>query len=232
MPDARSSTVLGSTIGKHRIVKLVGGGVVGRVFACIPMDTADPARIVAVKVMRTKFAALGERLMRERNMFDKIRAPNVIETYDVAVYSNVPYVVMELVEGESLAERLQKGPLKSADALAVARSIVLGLQAAWAHGLAHGDLRPQNVLLPHGDFTKAKVGDFLLAQPVEGTESVRGSPAYLAPEILVGTPPDPLSDLYAVGCTLYECLVGKPPFTGSPTAILHAQVNTPPPSLA
>src|SRR6185437_16141610 len=108
----------------------------------------------------------------------------------------------------------------------------LGLQAGWAQGIAHGDVRPQNVLLPNGDPKQAKVGDFLLAPPIEGTENVRGSPAYVAPELLVGTPPDPLSDLYSVGCLLYECITGKTTFTGSPSSILHAQVNTPPPSLA
>jgi serine/threonine-protein kinase len=231
MADARQSTVLGSTIGKHRIVRLVGGGVVGRVFACVPFDFAEPTT-VAVKVLRTKFASYGDRLMRDRMALEKIQSPHVVAVQDVAVYSNVPYIVMELVEGGSLAELLQKGPLRSADALALARAVCLGLQAAWAQGIAHGDVRPQNVLLPNGDPNQAKVGDFLLAPPVEGTEDVRGSPAYLAPELLVGTPPDPLSDLYAVGSLLYECITGKTPFTGSAAAILHAQVNTPPPSLA
>ncbi len=232
MADAKSSTVLGATIGKHRIVRLIGGGAVGRVFVCRLADLdADDAQ-VAIKVLRTRRAAAGDRLMRDRLLVEKISSPHVVRVNDVSVYNNVPYVVMELVEGESLAARLERGPLKSAEALEVARAICLGLQAGWSVGLAHGDVQPRNVLLPEGDLRRAKLGDFLLPAPVEGTESVRGTPAYLAPEILVGTPPDPLSDLYALGCVLYECVTGKTPFVGSPASLLHAQVSTPPPSLA
>jgi prepilin-type processing-associated H-X9-DG protein len=136
--------------------------------------------------------------------------------------------VMELVEGESLADRLAKGPLRTVDALGTAREIAEGLMAAWAHGVAHGDLRPKNVLLADGH---VKLTDFMLAPPVEGTESVRGTPQYMAPELLVGTPPDALSDIYALGCTLFEILVGRPVYKGSTGTVLHMQAHEPPPSL-
>ena len=230
MSDARGTgTIMGTTIGRHRISRLIGGGTVGRVFAC---RTPDDDRNVAIKVLRTKYSNLGERLLRDRLLLDKIVAPHVVHVEEVAVYSNAPYIVMELVEGESLGVLLQKGPLRTVDAIEVARAMALGLQAAWAHGIPHGDVRPANVLLPAGDLRRAKMVDFLLAPPIEGTDSVRGNPGYLAPELLVGTPPDPLTDLYALGCTLYEILVGRPPFTGAPSNVLNAHVHLQPTSLA
>ncbi|HEY4221861.1 MAG TPA: serine/threonine-protein kinase [Myxococcota bacterium] len=228
MADPRSSTVLGSTIGRHRIVKLIGGGAVGRVFACLRMEDDRP---VAIKVLRTKHAGIGAELMRERAKLERVESPHAVKVHDVSVYNNVPYVVMDLVEGHSLAALLDKGPLRSVEALEVGRALSLGLQAAWAQGVAHGDVRPENILLPDGDVRRAQLVDFLLAPPLDAP-GVRGSPAYLAPELLVGTPPDPLSDLYAVGCTLYRCLAGQTPFAGLPAAVLRAQMEKPSPTLA
>jgi serine/threonine protein kinase len=221
---------LGTLIGGHRIADVLGGGEVGRVFACKSPDTEQ---LVAIKVLRTKHARLGDALMKSRTSLERIESPHVAKIYDVAVFNNVAYVVMELVEGESLQVLLKQGPIRTVDALALARGILKGLQAAWAQGIAHGDVRPANILLPRGETSVAKLVDFLLAPPIEGVASVRGSPPYLAPELLaVGTPPDAMSDLYAVGCVLHEAITGKPPFSGPAASVLHAQAVTPAPSLA
>src|ERR1044071_2065592 len=108
--DARSSTVLGATIGKHRIVRLIGGGTIGRVFACRNADLDDKDdRQVAIKVLRTKYVGVADKLMRDRALVEKIVSPHVVQVFDVAVYNNVPYVVMELVERcTSLAELIAK----------------------------------------------------------------------------------------------------------------------------
>ena len=215
----RATTVLGMTIARHRIERLIGGGAMGRVFVCRAPDD----RIVAVKLLRTSHAAMGDRLVDKRAALEKIRSPHVVEVYDVSVYNGVPFVVMELAEGGSLAGLLKQGPLRTVDALSHAREIAEGARAAWALGVPHGDLRPHNVLLVHDH---VKLVDFLLAPPVEGTASLRGTPAYMAPELLVGTPPDALSDIYAFGTILCECLTGTTPYTGSPTAILQQQSAT------
>ena len=221
----RAATVLGMTIARHRIERLIGGGAMGRVFVCRAPDD----RMVAVKLLRTSHAAMGDRLTEKRSALEKIRSPHVVEVYDVSVYNNVPFIVMELAEGGSLAELLKQGPLRTVDALGHAREIAQGARAAWSLGVPHGDLRPHNVLLVHDH---VKLVDFLLAPPVEGTVSLRGTPAYMAPELLVGTPPDALSDIYAFGTILCECLTGTTPYKGSPTAVLQQQSATTPISFA
>ena len=213
------------TIGRHRIERLIGGGAMGRVFVC---RTADD-KVVAVKLLRSSHAAMGDRLMEKRGALEKIRSPHVVEVYDVSVYNNVPFVVMEVAEGSTLAELIKGGPLRTVDALGHVREIAEGARAAWAHGVYHGDLRPQNVLLVRDH---VKLVDFLLAPPIEGTASLRGTPAYMAPELLVGTPLDALSDIYALGTILFECLTGKTPYAGSAAAVLQQQSALTPISLA
>lgn len=231
MAAARSSTVVGATIGKHRIVRLIGGGEASRVFACRDNDLQSE-RLVAVKMLRSRASSVADRLTQQSATVTQIVSPHVVQVFDVAVYKNMPTIVMELVEGESLAALLEQGPLPGADVLEVARSICLGLHAAWALGVAHGDLRPKNVLLPEEDVRQAKVGDFLLAAPIEGNEAIRGAAAYLAPELLHGAGPDVQSDLYALGCLLFECVAGETPFTGTSAVILKAQAGKTAPSLA
>ena len=110
----RPTTVLGMTIARHRIERLIGGGAMGRVFVCRTPDD----HVVAVKLLRTSHAALGDRLLDKRGVLEKVRSPHVVEVYDVSVYNNVPYLVMELCEGSTLAALLKSGPLRTADALA------------------------------------------------------------------------------------------------------------------
>ncbi|MCC7074798.1 MAG: protein kinase [Deltaproteobacteria bacterium] len=213
------------TIARHRIERLIGGGAMGRVFVCRTPDD----HVVAVKLLRTSHAALGDRLLDKRGVLEKVRSPHVVEVYDVSVYNNVPYLVMELCEGSTLAALLKSGPLRTADALAYAAAIADGARAAWAHGVAHGDLRPSNVLIVNGN---VKLADFLLAPAIEGLPSVRGTPLYLAPELLHGTPPDALSDIYSFGVILAECLTGRTPYAGSPTSVLQQQSSAAPISFA
>lgn len=204
------------TIGRHRIERLIGGGAMGRVFVCRTQED----RVVAIKLLRSSHATAGDKLMEKRAALEKVRSPHVVEVYDVSVYNNTPYVVMELAEGGSLAERIQQGPLRTVDALGHAREIAEGARAAWAQGIAHGDLRPHNALLVSDH---VKLVDFLLAPPVEGAPGLRGTPAYMAPELMLGTPADALSDIYALGTMLFECLTGRTPYTGSAAGILQQQ---------
>ncbi|MBI1946285.1 MAG: protein kinase [Deltaproteobacteria bacterium] len=230
MATVRSTTVVGATIGKHRIVRLIGGGEVSRVFACRDNDPLSD-RMVAVKVLRSRASAVADRLLQEAAAVTKIASPHVVQLFDVSIHKNMPTIVMELVDGRSLAGLLEQGPLSAVDTLEVARSICLGLHAAWAMGVAHGDLRPSNVLLPEDDVRQAKVGDFLLAAPMADHAGVRGAASYLAPELLHGAAPDVQSDLYALGCLLFECAAGETPFTGNPEAVLKAHATKTAPSL-
>lgn len=213
------------TIGRHRIERLIGGGAMGRVFVCRTQDD----RVVAIKLLRSSHAAAGDRLMEKRAALEKVRSPYVVEVYDVSVYNNVPFVVMEVAEGGTLAERIQPGPLRTVDALGHAREIAEGARAAWAQGIAHGDLRPHNVLLVQDH---VKLVDFLLAPPIEGAPGLRGTPAYMAPELMLGTPADALSDIYALGTILFQCLTGRTPYSGSAAGILQQQSSPAPITLA
>lgn len=213
------------TIGRHRIERLIGGGAMGRVFVCRTQDD----RVVAIKLLRSSHAAVGDKLMEKRAALEKVRSPHVVEVYDVSVYNNVPFVVMEVAEGGTLAERIQPGPLRTVDALGHCREIAEGASAAWAQGIAHGDLRPHNVLLVHDH---VKLVDFLLAPPVEGAPGLRGTPAYMAPELMLGTPADALSDIYALGTILFQCLTGRTPYSGSAAGILQQQSSPAPITLA
>lgn len=213
------------TIGRHRIERLLGGGALGRVFVCRTQDD----KVVAIKLLRSSHATLGDKLMERRAALEKVRSPHVVEVLDVSIYNNTPFIVMELAEGGTLAERLKGGPLRTVDALGHIREVAEGMRAAWAQGIYHGDLRPPNVLLVADH---VKVVDFLLAPPVEGAPGLRGTPAYMAPELLVGTPPDALTDIYAVGTMLFECLTGKTPYAGSAAAVLQQQSAPTPISLA
>lgn len=215
----RSGTRLGATIGRYRISRLIGGGKHGRVFECRDPDD----RAVAVKIMRSNSTRVADKILRDRLQFEKVRSPNAAQIFDVAVFNNAPYVVMELVDGESVAELRKRGVLRTIDVLQLARAVATGMKDLWACGFAHGDLRAANVLVPGGDLGAAKIVDVGMAPPVEGSDTLRGTPEYMAPELLVGTPPDMVSDLYAFGCTIYEIMSGFPPFRGAADVVLKAQ---------
>src|SRR5687768_738271 len=97
-----SQTTLGTTIGRHRIARLLGGGTLGRVFAC---KSPEREQLVAIKLLRSKYASLGESLLKHRNALEQIDSPHAVKIHDVAVFNNLVYVVMDLIEGETLAER-------------------------------------------------------------------------------------------------------------------------------
>ena len=165
---------VGAELGPYRIEALLGSGGMGQVFRA--RDTRLD-RNVAVKVSRAPFQA---RFEREARAIAKLNHQHICTLYDVG--SN--YLVMELVEGETLAERLKKGPLPLALVLKYATQIADALAAAHARGIIHRDLKPQNIMLvKHGvkvlDFGLAKVTD---GEPLTETQAVMGTPAYMAPE--------------------------------------------------
>lgn len=228
--DRGGATSIGTTIAGYRVVRLLGGGRLGRVFEC----EAPGDRRVAIKLLRSRAAALGDGglrdgLLRDGRLAAQVRSPHVVAVVEVAVFNNAPFIVMELIEGEDLATRLKGGPLRSVEALEFARQAALGLQALWAAGIAHGDVRPANLLVTSGGLLK--VVDAGLAPPLAGS-SLRGAAEYTAPERLIGTPIDVLTDIYALGCTLYEMLAGHPPFEGDTAAVLALQAHATAPPLA
>ncbi len=197
-------------------------------------------RTVAVKLLHEGLAEdenFAERFRREARNAASLGHPNVVTVYDTGE-DVVPFIVMEYVDGESLHRLLSRhGPLPVEDAARIARSILAALDHAHGRALVHRDMKPANVLFDSAS-GEAKVVDFGIAKGLEDTGGLTrtsgliGTAAYLSPEQVSGNDATPPSDLYAVGCLLYCCLTGEPPFSGTtPVAIAMKHLNDPVPSL-
>jgi eukaryotic-like serine/threonine-protein kinase len=179
-------------------------------------------------------------LWREARAAASVNHPNVCQIYEVGEDDGRVFIVMELLDGEALSDRLQRGPVSAMQALPIGLGILAALAALHARGIVHRDLKPSNVFLtPHG----VKLLDFGLARPeLEGaidadigltrTGFVMGTPRYMSPEQLLGTPVDARSDLFAAGAILFEMLAGRPAFGGRTLAeVFHATRYEQPPAL-
>jgi eukaryotic-like serine/threonine-protein kinase len=194
-------------------------------------------RQVAIKVLAPPFdrdREFVERFQREARAAAGLSHPNIVAVFDSGSDDGTHYIVTELVEGETLADRLRRdGPMPQAEAVAVAVDIARALAAAHERGLIHRDIKPGNVmLLPDA---RVKVVDFGIARAagsdtLTNTGVVLGSTAYLSPEQASGQPVDERADLYALGCVLYEMLTGRVPFSAdTPIATMYRHVNEDPP---
>ena len=199
-------------------------------------------RDVAIKVLRPELAAaLGtERFLREIRIEAGLQHPHILPLHDSGDADGLPYYVMPFVEGETLRDRIRReGQLPVPEAVRIAREVADALAYAHAHGVVHRDIKPANILLSGGH---AVVADFGVARAIKSagddvlTEAgmAVGTPEYMSPEQGSGdTRVDGRSDIYALGCVLYEMLAGDPPFTGrTPQAVMARHRHDPPPSLA
>jgi predicted Ser/Thr protein kinase len=191
----------GGRLGPYRIESKLGEGGMGEVFRAI--DTRL-GRAVAVKTLRDEFTG---RFEREARAISSLNHPNICTLYDVGPN----YLVMELLEGETLAARLKRGPLPSPEAVQYARQIAAALAEAHAAGVVHRDIKPGNIMIAKSGI---KVLDFGLAKSAQeetltASRIVMGTPAYMAPEQRQGEPADARSDIYSFGCVLYEMLTGS-----------------------
>jgi len=224
----------GNRIAHFEIIARIGAGGMGEIYRA--RDTRL-GRDVAIKVLPAEFASDPDRLRRferEAKATAALSHPNILDVHDVGTTDGEPFLVEELLEGESLAERLAKGALPAGDALVVAVQIARGLAAAHEKGIVHRDLKPANVFLTTRGVVK--VLDFGLAKeaeavPVREVETlthaptgatefgrVLGTVAYMAPEQARGMPVDPRADVFALGIVLYEMVAGAQPFHGKTAA--------------
>jgi eukaryotic-like serine/threonine-protein kinase len=191
----------GPCLGPYRIESKLGEGGMGEVFRAI--DTRL-GRLVAIKINHEQFNA---RFEREARAISSLNHPNICTLYDIGPN----YLVMELVEGETLAARMQDGPMPIQTALAYSSQIVEALVEAHGKGIVHRDLKPGNIMIGR---TGLKVLDFGLArssqdESVTSSPMIMGTPAYMAPEQRAGKPADARMDIYAFGCVFYELLTGE-----------------------
>jgi eukaryotic-like serine/threonine-protein kinase len=222
--------------GRYRMEVPLAAGGMGEVWAARDLQAARP---VAVKVLGGAFAGddrAAERLRREARAAGRLEHPNIARVLDLGEHDGRPYLVMELLEGESLAERIGRaGPMAPAEAARVVAAVAGALEAAHRAGVVHRDVKPGNVFLTAGG--EVKVLDFGIAlaagEAALTTGDLIGTAAYLAPERVLGQRATPAADVYALGVVLYELLAGRRPFeAGSEIELAMAHVNGRPASLA
>jgi eukaryotic-like serine/threonine-protein kinase len=236
MPRQVSTMVPGSVLrDRYRLDDRIALGGVGEVWRGTDLVLE---RVVAVKLLRPEYAQDEECLARfraEGRHAALLSHPNIAQVYDyVEKAPPVPgFLVMELVDGQSLARLLAGGPMGPARTMGIIAQAAGGLQAAHAAGLVHRDIKPGNLLVGRDDHVK--ITDFGIAQAPGSAQITRtgmlvGTAAYLAPERATGGRATPASDLYSLGVVAYECLTGQAPFGGEPLAVAlaHLQQAIPP----
>jgi Tol biopolymer transport system component len=227
IPDRLASALA----DRYRIERELGQGGMATVYLA---EDVRHDRKVAVKVLRPELAAVigGARFLAEIKTTANLQHPHILPLHDSGEVNGTVFYVMPFVEGESLRDRLtREKQLPVADAMRIASEVASALDYAHRHGVIHRDIKPENILLHDG---RAQVADFGIALAVSRSEGGSrmtetgmslGTPHYMSPEQAMGEPTlDARTDLYALGCVLYELLTGEPPFTGPTAQAIVAKV--------
>ncbi|HYM25773.1 MAG TPA: protein kinase, partial [Vicinamibacterales bacterium] len=229
----------GTRLGSYEIVAAIGAGGMGEVYKA---HDARLGRDVAVKVLPGSFAAdpdRSARFDREARLLASLNHPNIAQIYGLERAGDVPFIVMELIDGETLSDRLRSGALPVREALTIAAQIADGLDAAHARGIVHRDLKPSNVAVTRG--AQVKILDFGLATTADAVDSsllthsptmlgqtasgvLLGTAPYMSPEQARGKAVDKRTDIWAFGCVLFEMLTGKAAFSGPTVSDAIARV--------
>lgn len=221
------ASLLNAWIGEYRVTGLIGAGGMGEVYRAVH---AHLGRVIAIKVLSPGLAdtAALKRFYSEAGIQASLRHPGVAEYFGFYEYGGRPCILMELVEGETLGEILQRrGPLPAAEAVPLLREIAAVVAAFHAHGVVHRDLKASNIkLTPQG---RVKVLDFGIAQHARSERltragAVAGTPATLAPEQLRGDPLTPATDVWQLGILFYETLSGRLPFEAGTSQEVFARI--------
>jgi serine/threonine protein kinase len=231
-----SRTRIGTQVAGFRIESVLGRGGMSVVYVA---EQVRLGRKVALKVLTTELAwdeQFRERFVRESQIAAAIDHPNIIPIYDAGEDDGLLYIAMRFVEGPDLKEVLKRGNLGVGRTIFLIEQIASALDAAHAHSLVHRDVKPGNILLEettdHAYLTDFGVAKQTTARGLTSTGHFLGTVEYAAPEQIEGGPVDARTDVYALGCVLYECLTSTPPFSqGTEHAVLHAHLVDPPPSV-
>jgi serine/threonine protein kinase len=210
-PESR----IGGKVGEYRIESVLGVGGMGIVYRASGPNNER----VAVKLIKEDFAwdeTFLRRFRREARIAQTVNNPHVVPVLDTGEHDGLPYLAALFIEGGSLEHRLErKGPLDVPTVVRICAQVADGLEALWAAGMVHRDIKPGNILLDSAE--NAYITDFGLAKDSQGTALTRpgqalGSMDYMAPEQIRGEQVTAATDIYALGCVIFECIEGRPPF--------------------
>ena len=210
-PESR----IGGEVGGYRIESVLGVGAMGIVYRATGPDN----KRVAIKLIKEDFAfdeTFLRRFRREARIAQTISNPHVVPVLDTGEHDGLPYLAARFVEGGSLEQKLERtGPLGVPTVVRICTQIADGLEALWAAGMVHRDIKPGNILLDSEE--NAYITDFGLVKDHRGTALTRpgqalGSMDYMAPEQIRGEDVTAATDIYALGCVMFECIEGRPPF--------------------
>jgi serine/threonine-protein kinase len=230
--------MIAESVAHYRIIKKLGTGGMGEVYLALDtkLNRKVALKVLSAETLRKENA--GKRLIREAQAAARLDHPNICTIYDVGETESLTFIVMQYIEGETLAAHMKDGQLPIETTLDIARQAAEALAAAHAQGIIHRDIKPQNMMItPNG---QVKILDFGLCKQLPAVESVDneaptmsllstpglviGTIPYMSPEQLRGEPVDATSDIFSLGITLYEVLAGKHPFKAQSAAVTMSQI--------
>jgi TolB-like protein/Tfp pilus assembly protein PilF len=248
LSNDRAAALVGELIGHYRIESLIGAGGMGDVYLASDITAGRKA---ALKLLPMRFTGDAERLKRfqqEAHAVVGLNHPNILTVYEVGEARSRQYIASELIEGETLRQRLARGSMQLGEAVEIAIQVTGALAAAHKAGIVHRDVKPENVMLRPDGYVK--VLDFGIAKLAEqevpatmaeeeavllvetNVESILGTVRYMSPEQARGAPVDERTDIWSLGAVLYEMATGRTPFTGdTPREVMAAILATEPPPL-
>jgi hypothetical protein len=220
---------------RYELHAVIGEGAFGRVYEGRDRRLERPVAVKVIKPWWAEDPAWVTDFERETRLLARISDPGIVQIYDVGHAPEGRYYVSELVSGENLAQRLRRGPIAPWQAAGIAAQLCRALAGAHAQRIVHRDVKPPNILLSSSG--QVKVGDFGVAGLAEGSsgagsQTIVGTPSYMAPEQSRGRPVSPATDVYSAGVVLYEMVAGEQPFVaGSAVELALCHLQDPPPPL-
>lgn len=224
--------MIGETISHYRILEKIGEGGMGVVYKAEDIRLKRLAALKFLPPALTRNEEAKERFVREARAAAALDHPNICTVYDVDEYEGQTFMAMAYIEGQSLKEKIAGGPLTVSEAVGIARQVAEGLRAAHEKGIIHRDIKPANIML--AEKGQAKIMDFGLAKlewaaDLTRTATIMGTVAYMSPEQARGEKVDRATDIWSLGCVLFEMLAGERPFkSDSERAVVYAILNDEP----